>query len=79
MGSNPAPGAAERSDDLRPIEPGVLDPLEEFRRRPGLGRRAPRTARGVGLRIHRTGKRAHVLGDDFITFVTGGGLSETVI
>ena len=64
--------SADRAAGLAPIEPGTLYPLADFQRRTGWGRHAVRTARGDGLKIHRAGGRAYVLGQDFISFVTAG-------
>lgn len=69
--SRPSGKSPDRADGLRPIEPGTLYPLAEFRRRTGWGRHAVRKARGDGLTVHRAGNRAYVLGRDFIDYVTG--------
>ncbi|MBI3467837.1 MAG: hypothetical protein HY000_32915 [Planctomycetes bacterium] len=51
------------------IHPNVLYGAAEFRRRTGLGEYALRAARRRGLKVHRAGGRAFILGRDFIAWL----------
>jgi hypothetical protein len=55
------------------IQRDTLYRLDECARRAGWGDHAIREARRRGLKIHRSGKRNYVLGDDVIALVTRGG------
>ncbi len=48
-------------------------PLEDFKPRTGMGVAALRTARRNGLIVRRVGRRAFVLGRDFIAYLESAG------
>ncbi len=58
------------------IEPHVLYPLQEFKRRVGWGQHALRTAKANGLTVRYTANRGYVHGKDFIAYVVGGNTSR---
>jgi hypothetical protein len=62
--SQPVPGA---------VDPETLYRADELKSRMGWRDSAFRSACRNGLRVHRAGKRAYVLGADAVSFVTKGG------
>jgi hypothetical protein len=56
-------------NSVGPIEPDVLYPLPIFKRLSGLNNHGMRSARRLGLTVHRFGRRAYVRGGDFISFL----------
>ena len=57
-----------RNERLQPIHSQTLYPLSVFGQYAGLSTAAIRTARRGGLRVLRMGRRAYVLGSDFIEY-----------
>jgi hypothetical protein len=52
------------------VHPGVLYRADELKGRMGWSDAALRAARRRGLVVRREGKRAYVLGEDVITYIT---------
>jgi len=64
------------SDGFSTIEPGVAYSLDDFKRRTGMGAAAIRTARRKSdnpLIVRRVGRRAYIMGEDFIAYLQQHG------
>lgn len=61
------------SDNLLPIDPALLYPLEVLKRQAGLGRAALSAMRRGGMRMLYVSGRCYVHGQDFINYVLSNG------
>ena len=64
---------ATRSEDLAPVRPDEVYPLELFERSQGLGRAALREARRKGLKVSYLHGRVFVRGVDWLDYLATEG------
>jgi hypothetical protein len=61
------------TDDLQPIRPEWLYPIELFKRITGLGEHWIGRAQRAGMKIHLKGNRRFVYGRDAVEYITRPG------